>query len=235
MKLGRVFSFLACLLGACASVTAVNLPTAVINEIESGADGWMRAVSGDPYITFQTGDIPVESVRYLRIKMAGKHVLNRHLYVELFWATETHGYTEEKKGFYVQPFPVGGEEPIEVLLNFGEFLEVMGDSGTRLQLIRLDLDPEMRNQDFQFQVDLEILQDAPADTAEMRFLRIHPPYLSQYLMDWRIFRYTLGCLVLDFLHKVFRDPLFLLLYLPGLAIPIACLWRLRKLRDRRVG
>lgn len=193
---------------------ATELEVASSNQIELSSDGWMKPTSGDPYLVFNSNGIPIEQAQYLKITFQAKHVRNRYSYVELFTVTETHGFSEEMKGFYIQPFNVKSEEPYTTILNLSEFMTVMGETGKILQLVRVDLDPVLSEQDFKFKCSLEIIQALPQKSQNIDRVSIHPPYLSRHVMDPKISSYVISCLVRDFFHKFTRDWLFLIIYLP---------------------
>lgn len=199
------------------------------NQMEVDSDGWLRATSGDPYLVYSTQNRRIGDVEALLIRIQAKHVLNRHLYIEMFWATNSHGFSEAKKGFYIQPFNVKAEEEIPVVLNLGTFLNVMGENpDDKIELVRIDFDPRIAGQDFGAKVEISLIDhgEYPEDA---RIMKIHPPYIGRHAIDRKIFIYTIKSLVADIWAKFWRDPIFLVLYLGSvLGIIVAIIYLIRK-------
>ncbi len=197
------------------------------NNVSIDAEGWIHPTDGDPYVMFRADGIDPEQFPILKIEVEGKHVLNRHSYAELFWATEQRGFSEEYKGFYVIPFS-HKQTPIPVYLNFRDFIRALGDTSQRIDIIRLDLEPSLRETDFECRFKLQWLTAEDAAKLSSPVTAIHPPFLSRYLMKSTVIHYTLSQLTRDILQRIVRDWLFLVLYGGSIAVLLFLIWRTRK-------
>jgi len=197
------------------------------NDVAIDGEGWIHPTSGDPYLIFRSGSVDPTSYPVLMVEVEGKNVLNRHTYTELFWATEQHGFSEEFKGFYIVPFSPD-KKPEAVYLNFHEFLMALGDTSKSIDLIRLDLEPSLRETDFECRFKLRWVTTEEVASGSLDVIPIHPPFLSRYLLKPGIIEYTTYHLSRDILHRTFRDWLFVILYFGSLSLIVFLLWKWRK-------
>ena len=210
-----------CLICAAQVKAGEPLNTVTLNQIGEDDEGWLYPTSGDPYLVFDARSVEISEANYLKIQTRTKHVLNRHLYMELFYATESHGFSEKKKGFYIQPLSVSDTVQNTVYLNLGEFLQVMEESGEHISVLRLDIDPRGLTKDFRFQCTMRVLKTLPDETDHVTI--IHPPYLSRHVMTGNVFAYASKHAFREFFHKLMRDPLFIVLYALALGLPLMLL------------
>ena len=202
------------------SLSAAQQPD-ILNSVERLEDGWMKITGGDPFVTFNCANIELSKVKAVRFLISGMNVRNRHSYTEFFWATDAHGYTEEYKGFFIAPYAIrsGGEK--KVVVNFDEFTKAIGETGNHLQWVRIDFDKSISTEDFRFKCTMELLPEIPQKTKDEVAINLHPPYLSRYLFKADLFAYTMKNLVADFFTRLFRDWLFLILYMLMLGLAIS--------------
>ena len=215
---GKTRIIIAVCLGIIGSVLFGAQEPDAFNSVERLENGWMRITGGDPYVIFNCANTPISDVKAVRITFSGKNVKNRHSYTELFWATDAHGYSEEYKGFFIAPYTVISGDSRSVILNFGEFLEAIGESGKRLHSLRIDWDKSIAVPQFQFQCTIELLKEMPSSEEGEASIVLHPSYLSRYLFKAHLFGYTIRHLVADFFTRVFRDGVFLLMYVITLGV-----------------
>ncbi|MEQ9822995.1 MAG: hypothetical protein ABQ298_01275 [Puniceicoccaceae bacterium] len=220
-----IYAILSCLLAFVALPIRAELPLHTSNDVQVDESGWVRPIAGDPYLVLRAGEINPDTHPVLEITIEGRHVLNRHLYAEIFWAGELRGFSEEFKGYYLVPFSPNGE-PLAVQLNFRDFLRALGDESKRIDLIRIDLNPSLMQTDFQCRIHVRWIDAESA--ASFSTTSLHPPYLSRFLMKPKVLSYVSQQLVSDIFHRITRDWLFLLLWVGSIAAISVLLWRWRK-------
>jgi hypothetical protein len=187
------------------------MPLHATNDVEDIGDGWYRITGGDPYLVFHTVGSEVSPDLRLEAIIEAKHLPNRHQYIEWFYATEKHGFSEEFKAFAIKPFSATGHALPQVY-PLGRFIAALADSSERIDLVRIDFEPELRKTDVQFRLRLRWLEPNEEFGREAA---MHPPYLSRFLLKPATIQYTLRHLGHDVLRRVFRDWLFVLLYFPS--------------------
>jgi hypothetical protein len=192
------------------------------NDVSIDPDGWIRAIEGDPYIVYKSDSVDPDSFPILEIEVEGRNV---HIYTELFWATEQRGFSEEYKGFYVMPFSPD-KKPMALRLNFRDFARALGDNSKRIDLVRLDLLPTLKNTDFECRIKMRWL--SLDESTGMTINPIHPPYLSRYLLKPGIIQYSVSNLTRDIFQRITRDWFFLVLYLGSISFLLFLIWRWRK-------
>lgn len=195
------------------------------NDVSIDNDGWIHPTAGDPYVVFNSNSSNPDDYPVLAVKIAGQYVMNRHVYSEIFWATEQINFSEQYKGFFIIPFSPD-KKPITSYLNFGDFIRAIGDGSQHINLVRIDLDPRLSETDFKCQMSLKWMTLKEAE--EYNITPIHPPYLSRFLKSDSIIKYSFNYLWKDMLNKFFRDWLFLVLYLGAIGIILILLWMFRK-------
>jgi hypothetical protein len=204
-----------------AEVSHAAMPLHASNDVEAIGDGWYRITGGDPHLVFRAVGTQVTPDLSLEAVIESRHLPNRHQYIEWFYATEKHGFSEEFKAFTIFPFSPKGT-PLPQVYRLGYFLSVLGDASERIDLVRIDFEPELRKTDVQFRVALRWLESGEMS---VKSSDLHPPYLSRFLLKPETIRYTISNLASNILQRTFRDWLFVVFYfgsISTLVILILC-------------
>ena len=216
------FKIASLIVALCASLAELeaqvgDFPLVTVNDIETGADGWMRVSAGDPYLVFNVGNPSILDMALVNVRFESRDTLSNLSYTEWFWATGSHGFSEAFKGFAILRTDAGESADHYQQLELGRFLRSYESPEDKLQVLRIDIMPG-------FVGSFRIKLSGTVEKSPSKLTDLHPTYIGSHLFDGKLLRMASGRILPDFVGRLMKDPFFAVLYLGSVSACLVLIW-----------
>ena len=192
-------------------------------------DGRFKVLNGDPYFVFDLGKdgLELEQMDQLWIDIELTDHPQDFLYFETYWATDTHGYSEAYKAFFLYPLkPEKSGNIAPVIVNIRERIQIVEPSVTTLRGLRLDLQYPLKAP-FKLQIR-PIEQGTDPTNSKARAIALKYTIVPQMLNEGETFKFALKSAFREFSERLMGDPWFsipFILILTGLGLLLITMFR----------
>jgi hypothetical protein len=180
----------------------VGIPAVGMNSM-GVLNNRLQIFDGDPHLILDVSGSGLGEDSLLSFKMDPKEQpVKLFSYIEIFWATDSHGFNEQHKAFFLHPYRETS------YLDLAARIASLGDSVESVHALRIDFQYPFETD---FELRLSILPKSMATSRKLTTLRYTTdPY---HIQTADIAHQTVMLAVNDFFTRVFGDWAFTILYM----------------------